>query len=169
MRSTPLVSSTTTKNRKAKTFIPIQYPDEDKDEDKEEEKILITPDQPPTVEVDPNILEYQQKIAQIKALAIKLRRDCGRYQEEVDVYHTKLTNLKFSYERIQARKMTIWWYITIIALTLLKYHSYAHRNLFGLIICEMSFIYNFRLLYVANSQHATIFAWIAILITVFYV
>ena len=92
MRSTPLVSSTTTKNRKDKTFIPIQYPDEDKEED----KILTTPDQPPpTVEVDPNILEYQQKIAQIKALAIKLRRDCGRYQEEVDVYHTKLTNLKF--------------------------------------------------------------------------
>jgi hypothetical protein len=173
MRSTPLVSSTT-KNRKDKTFIPIQYPDE--------EKIIITPDQPPPPpkvikkeeeeeeeKVDPKVLEYQQKIAQIKALATKLRRDCGRYQEEVDVYHTKLTNLKFDYERIQARKMTIWWYITILALTLLKYHSYAHRNMFGLIICEMSFIYNFRLLYVANSQHATIFAWIAILITVFYV
>lgn len=168
MRSTPLVSTTTAKNRKDKTFIPIQYPDDEK----EKEKIVTTPDQPPPpppVVVDPNILEYQQKIAQIKALAIKLRRDCGRYQEEVDVYHTKLTNLKFSYERIQARKMTIWWYVTIIALTLLKYHSYAHRNMFGLIICEMSFIYNFRLLYVANSQHATTFAWISILITVFYV
>ena len=150
MRSTPLV-----KNRKEKTFIPIQYPEEEEKEEKEE--------------VDAKTLEYKQQIAQTKALAIKLRRDCARFQEEVDVYHTKLTNLKFDYERIQARKMSIWWYITILALTLLKYHSYAHRNLFGLIICEMAFIYNFRLLYVHNSQHASAFGWIAILITVFYV
>ncbi len=115
------------------------------------------------------IHEYERINPELNNLALSLETKCAELQDKVKTYHTRLANLKMEFERQQARKMSKFWFLTIFALVLLKYHSYAHRNMFGLVLCETAFIYNFRLLYLANSPYATFFGWLAIFITVFFV
>jgi len=115
------------------------------------------------------IHEYERINPELNNLALSLETRCVELQDKVKTYHTRLANLKMEFERQQARKMSKFWFLTIFALVLLKYHSYAHRNMFGLVLCETAFIYNFRLLYLANSPYATFFGWLAIFITVFFV
>jgi hypothetical protein len=157
MRQTPLVSKPKDKKKvvtfkepeEESLFIPKQY--EEEEEEKQKTEIM------------------SKQVELTKNLAVKLRNQCHTYQLQVDAYNTKLTNLKFEYERIQAKRMTSWWYLVLIALTFLKYHSYTHRSIFGLILCEIAFYYNFRLLYVAKSPHATTIGWMVVFIVLFLV
>lgn len=155
LRNTPI-------NRKQKKREPDRVPEgEPKGE----------PEEAPTVRSPyAKVVErFEQVNDETKSMARSLQVECEELQEKVKIYSTHLTNLKMDYERIQAKQMSKWWWLTIVILFILKYHSYAHRNIFGLVLCELGFIYNFRLLYVAKSQYAGVFGWFSIFLTVFFV
>ncbi len=154
MRETPLV-----RNRKSGAKPRV-----------DPEEISETKSRTGTEQLIRNVIhEYERINPELNNLALSLETKCAELQDKVKTYHTRLANLKMEFERQQARKMSKFWFLTIFALVLLKYHSYAHRNMFGLLLCETAFIYNFRLLYLANSPYATFFGWLAIFITVFFV
>jgi len=119
--------------------------------------------------VETKVKELEDLKNQTKALVQSLRKDIAAYQHEADVRNSELMNLKFDYERSQVKKMGIWWWATIVLLIILKYHSYAHRHIFSVVFCEISFIYNLRLLYTNYSQSAGLIGFFSIIYTIFFV
>ena len=159
LRSTPI-------NRKQKKREPQGVPERAPEGEPDEAPPPARREESPYGKV---VEKFEQVNDETKTVARSLQVECEELQEKVKIYHTHLTNLKMEYERIQAKQMSKWWWLTIVILFILKYHSYAHRNIFGLVLCELGFIYNFRLLYVAKSQYAGVFGWFSIFLTVFFV